>query len=237
MKITWLGQAGLLFEINEKKIIIDPYLSNSVEKQQPQNYRRQPIDERFLRIKPDIIIITHNHADHLDKETLCHYINEESEITVLAPNGAWQELRRFGGSKNNYVLFNNGTTWTESFASFRAVKAEHSDEYAIGVIIQAEEKRYYVTGDTLYSERVFESLINAPIDYLFLPINGKGNNMNILDAERFAKRINAKCNVPTHFGLFDEICPADITLKNKKILPLYVEVFLDETSVKPRNIK
>ena len=132
MQITWLGQAGLLFETGGKKILIDPYLSDSVAKIQPQNYRRQPIDERFLKIAPDMIVITHNHADHLDKETLCHYLSKDSSVTVLAPNGAWQELQSFGGLKNNYVLFDNGTTWTESFASFRAVKAEHSDKNAIG---------------------------------------------------------------------------------------------------------
>lgn len=32
MKITWLGQAGLLFETGETTILVDPYLSNSVEK-------------------------------------------------------------------------------------------------------------------------------------------------------------------------------------------------------------
>ncbi len=37
MKITWLGQAGLLFESNGIKLIVDPYLSDSVEKINPQN--------------------------------------------------------------------------------------------------------------------------------------------------------------------------------------------------------
>ena len=32
MKITWLGQAGLLFDNGKAKIMIDPYLSDSVEK-------------------------------------------------------------------------------------------------------------------------------------------------------------------------------------------------------------
>ena len=31
MKITWLGQAGLLFDNGKVKIMVDPYLSNSVE--------------------------------------------------------------------------------------------------------------------------------------------------------------------------------------------------------------
>lgn len=36
MEITWLGQAGLLFEKDNYKIMIDPYLSDSVEKINPQ---------------------------------------------------------------------------------------------------------------------------------------------------------------------------------------------------------
>ena len=32
MNITWLGQAGLLFDNGKTKIMIDPYLSDSVEK-------------------------------------------------------------------------------------------------------------------------------------------------------------------------------------------------------------
>ena len=38
MKLTWLGQAGLLFETDGKKILIDPYLSDSVVKVNPLNY-------------------------------------------------------------------------------------------------------------------------------------------------------------------------------------------------------
>ena len=227
MKITWLGQAGLLFETNGKKIVVDPYLSNSVAIIEPKNYRRQPIDERFLGVKPNVIVITHNHADHLDEETLRYYLGEESEVTVLAPSGSWQELRKFGGNKNKYVLFNNATTWSEDFACFRAVKTEHSDENAIGVVIQAEGKNYYITGDTLYSEKVFESLPSIEFEMLFLPVNGVGNNMNFIDAQAFAKRIKAKYNVPVHFGLFDDINGYDIPMENKKLLNLYTVVELD----------
>ena len=69
MKITWLGQAGLLFESNEIKIIIDPYLSNSVESIQPHFWRRMPVDEKFLKITPDVIVLTHDHLDHTDTDS------------------------------------------------------------------------------------------------------------------------------------------------------------------------
>ena len=88
MKITWLGQAGLLFELEGKKIVVDPYLSDSVAAIEPKNKRRVPVDESFLKIKLDIIVLTHNHLDHTDMETLKHYINEDSKILVLAPKSA-----------------------------------------------------------------------------------------------------------------------------------------------------
>ena len=225
MKITWLGQAGLMFETENKIILVDPYLSDNVKNFEPKNYRRVPIDESFLKINPDVIIITHNHLDHLDKETLKYYLTENVSCLVLAPNGSWQELRKFGGN-SNYVLFNNGTTWTEGNVTFTAVKAEHSDPYAIGVIISAEGKNYYVTGDTLYNEQVFESLPNIEIEAVFLPVNGVGNNMNMKDAARFARRVNAKYTVPVHFGLFDTLTAENITLDNAVIPKLYENIFL-----------
>ena len=140
MKVTWLGQAGLMFETNDKIIIVDPYLSDSVEKIEPQNKRRVPVDESFFDIKPDIVVLTHNHLDHTDPDTLKHYIKENSNITVLASTNAWQTVRKLFGGYNNYVMFNRGTIWTEGDIKFSAVKAEHSDEYAIGFIIEAEGK-------------------------------------------------------------------------------------------------
>ena len=226
MKITYLGQAGLLIETNGKTIIIDPYLSDSVAKIQPKNTRRIPIDERFLKIKPDIIVVTHNHADHLDKETLCHYLTTESKTVTLAPYSAWQELRKFGGDNNNYICFNAGTSWTEEDIRFRAVKAEHSDEYAIGVILSVSGKNYYITGDTLYNEKVFDSLPDIQIDAVFLPVNGVGNNMNFADAKRFAKRIQAKKVVPVHIGTFDDLRADEWDCDNKVIPTLYRQINL-----------
>ena len=72
---------------------------------------------------------------------------------------------------------------------FRAVKAEHSDIHPIGVIIEAEGKNYYVTGDTLYNTEIFDD-IDCKIDFLLLPVNGEGYNMNMTDAKRFCEKIN-----------------------------------------------
>lgn len=224
MKITWLGQAGLLFEKGTFKIMIDPYLSDSVEKVNPRNYRRVPVDESLLAVKPDVMIFTHNHLDHYDPETIKHFIKEDSNMLVLAPRSVWDEVRKIGGN-NNYVLFNRHTSWTENGIRFTAVKAEHSDPTPIGVIIEDGAKKHYITGDTLYNEEIFED-IPKDIYALFLPVNGVGNNMNMAEAARFAERINAKKVVPVHIGMFDTLTADDFVCENKIIAEIYKEIKL-----------
>ncbi len=204
MEITWIGQAGFLIQADGKTILLDPYLSDSVEKINPLNYRRVPVDKSFLDMQPNMILLTHDHLDHTDPETLQHYLTADSKVTVLASGNAWNHVRTFGGARNNYVMFNRGTRWTEGNLVFRAVYAEHSDSCAIGILLTYEGKNYYFTGDTLYNEQIFPELPRK-IDYVFLPINGVGNNMNGADAALFAQRIGAKCAVPVHWGMFDNV--------------------------------
>ena len=224
MKCIWLGQAGFLFRKDGFKIMVDPYLSNSVERINPKNYRRVPVNESFFEIKPDVMIFTHNHLDHYDPETVEKFITENSDILVLAPKSVWDEVRKIGGN-NNYVLFNRHTSWTENGIKFTAVKAEHSDPTPIGVIIDDGEKKYYITGDTLYNEEIFED-IPDDIYALFLPVNGVGNNMNMTDATHFAKRVNAEKTVPIHIGMFDTITAEEFECKNKVVTKIYEEINL-----------
>jgi len=222
MRITYLGQAGLLFEKHDLKIMIDPYLSDSVVKINPKNYRRVPVDESFFQIHPDILIFTHNHLDHYDPETVMHFITENSSITVLAPKSVWDEVRKIGGN-NNFVQFNRHTEWTEKGVLFTAVKAEHSDPTPIGVIIDDGERKYYITGDTLYNTEIFND-IPSDIYALFLPVNGVGNNMNMSDAVRFVEKVNPKVTVPIHIGMFDNLSADLFECKNKVVPEIYKEI-------------
>jgi len=223
MKVTWLGQAGLLFETGGMKIICDPYLSDSVEKIEPHNKRRVPVDKKFLETEPDIILLTHCHLDHTDPETLCHYLKKDSGICVLAPENAWKIARQIAPG-NNYVTFNRHTEWTQSGIRFKAVKAEHSDNSAVGIIMEAENKKYYITGDTLYSTEIFPDLPDD-IDYVFLPVNGVGNNMNFVDAKRFMERVGGKA-IPLHCGLFDSLDMNGFEYENKAVPEFYREIRL-----------
>ena len=224
MKVTYLGQAGLLFENEEIKIMVDPYLSDSVARENPQNYRRQPVDEAFFAVAPDVMLFTHDHLDHYDPETAGRFITEDTARTVLAPRAVWQKVRTLGG-RNNFVLFDRGTTWTQKGIRFTAVKAAHSDPGAIGVIIDDGSHKYYAAGDTLYNEDIFADLPDD-IYALFLPVNGVGNNMNMTDAARFARRVGARKVVPIHIGMFDELTADAFQCENKVIPEIYKEIIL-----------
>lgn len=224
MKIIFLGQAGLLFETPSCRVFVDPYLSDSVAKVNPANRRRIPVDERFFDIRPDILAFTHNHLDHFDPETVSQILERHKGITVLAPGSVWTQVRQMAPG-NNYVLFDRHTRWTEKGLRFEAVKAQHSDDHAIGIILTDGETKYYITGDTLYSTEILSDLPEG-LDVVFLPINGVGNNMNMTDAADFFRATGAKTAVPIHTGLFDSLDANEFPLENKVIPEIYKEIKL-----------
>ena len=224
MKVTFLGQAGLLFDFDGLRVMVDPYFSNSVGKLRPEKNRRQKSEMSFLEKKPDVLILTHDHLDHADPETLEILLKKHSGICVLAGRNAWETALQFGGD-HNYVCFIPGCQWTEGSVSFEAVFAAHSDPEAIGVLIHYNGNVYYITGDTLRSRRVTESLGCQP-DVVFLPINGVGNNMNMADAAAFATEIGAKQAVPLHFGMFDDLDPEGFIFENRVIPEIWKEISL-----------
>ena len=112
--------------------------------------------------------------------------------------------------KYNIVLLAPHSVWSEKGITFYAVSAACADEKAAGFILDDGSKTFYVSGDTLYNFDVIDEvleLVEDGVDFAFVPINGKGNNMNAKDAADFVYEIDAKRAVPLHYGLFDNIDP------------------------------
>ena len=219
MTITHLGQAGLLVQTGALTIMIDPYFTDAVGAIDPNKHRRVAMDEKLWSVRPDVLIFTHDHLDHYDPQSAERILKTHQGITVLCPMSVWGKVRLQGGD-HNYVLFDRHTQWTEKDVRFCAVKAAHSDAFAIGVIIKAEGKTLYITGDTLYNTEIFADLPEK-IDVIFLPINGVGNNMNATDAARFVAKTGAKLAVPIHVGMFDGLTGHILEIDNKVVLTTY----------------
>ncbi len=218
MRLTWLGQAGYKIETEKTTLLIDPYFSDSAAS--VACHRKQPVDRSVWEIEPDIILITHDHIDHNDKETLKHFINENTSRTVLSPKSVRKGLAEYKGN-HNLVEVSDGVVWTNDDVVIKTVSARHSDEFAVGFIIETEGKNVYHTGDTLYCPSMLKAILN--VDAVILPINGRGNNMNAEDARKFAADIDASLAIPMHFGMLDDIDPHIFTYKNTYIPEIYRE--------------
>ena len=233
MTITWLGQAGYLFLTDSgTRIMIDPYLSNSLEEQNGSDFHRQcPENDNFINTDIDVLILTHIHADHTDFATLDHLLNRSNSVCVLCPINTWHAVRDKYDSRHNYMQFDRGISITLNNVEISATLAAHSDERAIGVMLCADGKAVYHTGDTMFHRNIV-NYIDRDIDLLLLPINGRGNNMNAVDAYRLACLINPKVVMPMHFDMFEKFgCdPSEFTSlftdSNIKVSipPYYTEV-------------
>lgn len=224
MKVTWLGQAGLYIEVGGLAVMADPYLSDSIGQTQPDKGRRMPVEDWMLELEPQVLLLTHDHADHYDPDTVGPLLARCPPMTVLAPEGCWEKVRALGGG-HNCVRMEPEVQWTQGDVRFTALPACHSDPHAIGVLIEHEGARLYITGDTLYSTRVLDSLPRDGVDAVALPINGAGNNMNAADAARFAHHCGAHLAIPIHWGMLDGVDPAQFDFEPKHI-PVYGETFI-----------
>ena len=226
MKVLWLGQGGLLFVSGKTKIMIDPYLSDSLSKHNYDFVRRMKINKKLFKVKPDALIITNSHSDHADIETIERLVKRrknKKKLTVLSCESVFDELVDIPTvCQANHIMLEQGSEWTIDNINICAVSAKTDDKSAFGVIItdSEENKKYYVTGDTLFSKLVLEDL-PSDIYATFLPINGEYGSMNLTDAKRFARRVNSEFFVPIHFGMFDKVNPKEFDIPNAIIPSAY----------------
>ena len=176
------------------EIIIDPYLSDSVNRvaRRPR-LLGIPIDPKDISC--DAVICTHDHLDHLDPDTAAEINSKQLFITT---NGGKEKLKSLG--KENVTAISEGKSVRIGDIEITAVFADHTVE-AFGLIVKAEGKALYFSGDTLYNEKLFEITKYKP-DITFICINGRLGNMNVNEALTVAKNIGAGTNVPNHYDMF-----------------------------------
>ena len=213
MKIVWLGQGGLLIVSGKKRILVDPYLSNSCKKKDKNMSRRVRVRRSFLRSRPDMIVLTNSHPDHTDLTTISKLLyRSRKHVTVLACENSFRILES-AGIKQRFtrVMFGEGDEWTFENVLIRGLRAKTDDKTAFGFVLDdsMSEKRLYYSGNTLYSKYVIEQ-IPTKIDLAFIPISGEYGCMNIYDAARFAIETKAKNVVPISFGMFDNVNPKEL---------------------------
>ncbi len=194
MIIRPIGQSGYLLKSGTTEILIDPYLSDVVNKMAGRpRLLPCPIDPKSVAV--DGVICTHDHADHLDPEAVAEMPKEQFFITTREGK---EHLSALG--QTHVTVLAQGETLRLGDLELTAVFADHTVE-AFGLIVRGEGHTLYFSGDTLYNEKLFEIAAYRP-DVTFICINGRLGNMNVEEALTTARRIGAKVNIPTHYDMF-----------------------------------
>ncbi len=200
--IWFLGQSGYYIKSCDKTILIDPYLSDSVGKLDVRFSRITPIPVDPQELNADIFIITHDHLDHLDPETIMRYgVNKET--LFIAPHLTIPHLLKLGINSNKIRRIDCGETETIEDVSITGIFALGTSKEVIDTtgyhIKFTNGKSVYHTSDTAWCTLLEEAAIYA--DVMLACINGKYGNMNAFEAAKLAKSLDVKYVIPNHYDV------------------------------------
>ncbi len=156
LKITFIGHATLMFEINDRVIHIDPVTREA-------DYSRLPA--------ADLILVTHEHFDHLDPEAL-QLITKKT--TRLIYTGRCANQHPGGTIMDNGDQLDLDWVKIEALPAYNIVNERspgrpfHPGGAGNGYVLSIGGKRIYVAGDT---ENIPEMKRLENIDIAFLPMN------------------------------------------------------------------
>ena len=205
--LTSLGQAGFIVKSKSgKTLAIDLYLSDCGERIEGHlGFKRLlpkllgPDDIIF-----DYIIATHPHFDHYDIDSMPLLMANGHTLLYASVN--CQRYVEDASIDSNRVIYVKplDTVVLDDFKLF-FINCDHGDlaPDAVGVIIEVDNKRILIVGDTcLRLDRKEEYLCKGNIDVMIAPINGAYGNLNENDCAELSKSLNPKLTIPCHYGLF-----------------------------------
>lgn len=223
--LFWLGQAGFWIETGRHRILIDPYLSDSLAVKhagRANDHRRMmppPVELADLP-RPDLVLVTHAHTDHMDGDTLRPLAERYPGLPFVVPAATLAVAReRIGGDA--LLLPAEADTRIEPVpgVAVTVFPAAHETrerdgegrDLFLGYGIEAEGLRLYHSGDTIPFEGLAGRLSDFAADIALLPVNGRDagrlsagipGNMTLEEAIDLAGKAGVPWLVPHHFGLF-----------------------------------
>ena len=182
--ITWTGHAGFKILHGNKKMYIDPYkLSNKYEN----------------IFDADIVLITHNHFDHLSIEDLKNITNERT--VIVSAQECLSQLKSLKvkdligiDPRNNEKL---DDLVVEAVPAYNVNKDFHpKNDKKIGFIIKFGNDRIYHTGDS----DIIPEMKDTNPTIVLIPVSGT----YVMTAEEASKAVNELINpkiaIPMHYG-------------------------------------
>ncbi len=217
-RITWLGHATIFLEIGAKTILIDPVFSKRASPYQwigPKRFHQAPIEIEDLP-KIDVVLISHDHYDHLDHGSI-QKLKEKTEIFV-APLGVGAHLEGWGIQIEKIREFD----WWQKFRLGRveliSTPARHFSGRGFfdrnktlwsSWVIRYNKNSIYYSGDSgpmPAFDKIGEKY--GPFDLTIIQLGAYGEfwpyiHMTPEEAMTAHQQLKGKLLLPVHWGTFD----------------------------------
>ena len=217
-KFIWYGHSALLLQINNKNLLIDPMFGEDASPVGPIRTKRFSKDVLGLineLPKIDAVLMTHDHYDHLDFESI-RLLKDKVNI-FLVPLGVGRHLEHWGVEPSKITEFD---WWEEShlfdldivFTPSRHFSGrgvlDRSKSLWGGWVIKSLKHKIYWSGDGGYGghfQDVGERF--GPFDWGFMECgqyNERWHQIHLYpeEAVKAAQDAKVKKAIPVHWGAF-----------------------------------
>ena len=217
---SWLGHSSILIAMENQRILVDPVLDERASPLSwygPKRFHPSPVTAEELP-GIDVVLITHDHYDHLEKSTIVT-INEKVGRFIV-PLGIGALLEDWGINPSKITELDWWGTYSSGSLEFHATPAVHYASRGLfdgnqrlwcSWSLVGKEKRVFISGDSGYFDE-FKNIGKrlGPFDVTFLKIgasNDKGSwrKLHMTPEEAGQQHLDLKGQllVPLHWATFD----------------------------------
>jgi L-ascorbate metabolism protein UlaG (beta-lactamase superfamily) len=214
--LTWLGHASFLIRLDGRTVLTDPFLTDHASPVAPLGPRRfAPPALRPGELPPvDVILLSHNHYDHLDLATI-EALPGKARIEVVAPLRLGRYFSERGYANVRELDWHQQTVVRDLRVT--ALPAIHFSKRTLfdrnqtlwtGYAVESRRQRIYFAGDTAYGP-VFGELAAGldRFDVALLPIGAyeprvlmRGSHTTPEEAVQIGRELRAERIVGMHWG-------------------------------------
>jgi N-acyl-phosphatidylethanolamine-hydrolysing phospholipase D len=222
LTVTWVGHASLLIQLGGRNILTDPMWSERASPASFAGPRRWVAPAiAFEQLPPlDVVLLSHNHYDHLDSTTVRRLAASQPEAAWVLPLGLATFVRKRGVRADAVIELDWWQERRVASVHVAATPAQHFSSRGIGdrgatlwcgYALRADTgRRVFFAGDTGFHPE-FGAIGEryGPFDVALLPIGAyeprwfmRYVHMNPEEAVEAFRALNARSMVPIHWGTF-----------------------------------
>ena len=220
LQFTWLGHTTFLIKIDDKVILTDPMFSQRAGTfgwVSPKRFSKTLASTDSLPLV-DVVLITHNHPDHLDEESIKALIPKTRHF--IAPLAVGELLENWGVSQKKIFELDWWQTKSIDGLAITAAPAKHTSERGVldknltlwaSYGIRGKKHNLYLSGDSGWFEGLYEIGERlGPFDVTFFEIGAYSNLKGQMEvhytpeqAVKAHQAVKGKVIVPSGWATFD----------------------------------